>query len=214
MDLSEAAERWRAEGFVILPRFLSATDLEEAVSDLPQMFPSAEEYHEGTDEKRNARFRGHAFAGLVPFPFRSLSLSLLVVPRSSTADLPPLPERYERHERADLYGAEVSGAGPAGTLVAYSTDTFHRGTSITAPRGARFSLHVNYRHADNYWTNRVGWGDRSFDPHWNQFAEQLSPRQLRLFGFPPPGHPYWTDETRAGMSMRYPGMDASYWSEV
>jgi hypothetical protein len=32
-----------------------------------------------------------------------------------------------------------------------------------------------------------------------------------LFGFPPPGHPYWTAETLAGLSRRYPGIDISPW---
>lgn len=32
-------------------------------------------------------------------------------------------------------------------------------------------------------------------------------RQLMLFGFPPPGHPFWTDETLAAMALRYPGLD-------
>ena len=27
------------------------------------------------------------------------------------------------------------------------------------------------------------------------------------FGFPAPGHPYWTDETLDGVAARYPGMD-------
>jgi len=289
VDLTEAASRWRSEGFVILPRFLSEIDLEEARRDLPQQFPAPDQFHGGMDETRNERFRGHEFAGLISFPFPLVSLSLLVVhpkivsfaeaafgtddiriynaeawakyagaadyeqehhrdylnhtplvpsddwrfrglemflwlaevpessgpthlvPRSLTADLPPLPHGYRREERADLYENEVSSAGPAGTLVAYGTDTFHRGTAITDPAGARFSLHINYRHADNSWTNRVGWGDRSYDPNWKPFAERLCLRQLELFGFPPPGHPYWTPETLAGMAVRYPEMDLSPW---
>lgn len=135
-----------------------------------------------------------------------------LIPRTLTFDLPSLPHGYRRDERPDLYDAEVSGAGPAGTLVAYSTETFHRGTAISDPEGSRFSLHISYRHADNYWTNRVGWGDRSYDRHWNQFAERLSLRQLLLFGFPPPGHPYWTAETLAGMAVRYPEMDLTPWT--
>jgi hypothetical protein len=106
---------------------------------------------------------------------------------------------------------EVSAAGPAGTVVAYSTDTFHRGTQLTAPRSARFSAHVSYRHAANQWTSRHSWGDQSFTPGWAPFAEQASARQLQLFGFPPPGHPYWTNETLAGMATRYPRFDLTPW---
>jgi len=131
-----------------------------------------------------------------------------IVPLPVTAGVPALPHGYWRSERPDFYEAEVSAAGPAGTVVAYSTETFHRGTEITAPRSARYSAHVSYRRADNTWTNRHAWGDRSFHPHWAPFAEQASLRQLLLFGFPPPGHPYWTEETITQLKVRYPGLDA------
>ena len=77
-----------------------------------------------------------------------------IVPLPVTADVPALPHGYLRTDRPDFYEAELSGAGPAGTVVAYSTETFHRGTEITAPRSARYSAHVSYRRADNTWTNR------------------------------------------------------------
>jgi hypothetical protein len=92
-----------------------------------------------------------------------------IVPLSLTAGVPALPHGYLRSERPGFYEHELSGAGPAGTVVAYSTDTFHRGTEITAPRSARFSAHVSCRHADNIWTGRHAWGDRSFHPDWKPF---------------------------------------------
>jgi hypothetical protein len=79
MDLSVAANEWRTEGFVILPGFLAAAELDEALRALPDMFPTASEYHDGVDERRNARFRGDEFAGLVTFPFACHPLSLLAV---------------------------------------------------------------------------------------------------------------------------------------
>ena len=36
-------------------------------------------------------------------------------------------------------------------------------------------------------------------------------RQLALFGFPPPGHPYWTPQTVAQLAARYPGLDTRGW---
>jgi Phytanoyl-CoA dioxygenase (PhyH) len=134
-----------------------------------------------------------------------------VVPLPVTAGAPALPHGYLRSERPSWYERERSGAGPAGTVVAYSTDTFHRGTEITAPRSARFSAHVSYKHADNHWTGRHSWGDRSFHPHWNPFVEQASTRQLLLFGFPPPGHPYWTPQTVDDLAVRYPGLSPRQW---
>ena len=36
-------------------------------------------------------------------------------------------------------------------------------------------------------------------------------RQLLLFGFPSPGHPYWTPETLTELQVRYPGLDTRQW---
>jgi hypothetical protein len=39
-------------------------------------------------------------------------------------------------------------------------------------------------------------------------------RQLALFGFPPPRHPYWTEATIAGTAPRYPGLDMTPWQQA
>lgn len=36
-------------------------------------------------------------------------------------------------------------------------------------------------------------------------------RQLLLFGFPPPGHPYWTPQTLSDLAVRYPRLDVEKW---
>jgi hypothetical protein len=43
------------------------------------------------------------------------------------------------------------------------------------------------------------------------FVEHASPHQLVLFGWPPPGHPFWTVDTIAGLRQRYPGIDVATW---
>jgi hypothetical protein len=108
-----------------------------------------------------------------------------------------------------LAGPELQAAQPPGYLLAERPD--HRGTEITAPRSARYSAHVSYRHADNSWTSRYGWGDRSFHPDWRPFVEHATARQLLLFGFRPPGHPYWTGETITQLQVRYPNLDPRPW---
>lgn len=110
-----------------------------------------------------------------------------------------------------LYEAEVSGAGPAGTVVAFQPGTFHRGTAMSTPRGARYTMHLNYRPASVEWGHRHSWADRSHEPGWYRFVARATPRQLALFGFPPPGHPYWTPDTIAGVSLRYPDLDLTPW---
>ena len=144
--------------------------------------------------------------------------------RTHTNDLPAKPNWYPRGDvedsesghvatvgRPDLYEAEVSGAGPAGTVIAFETGTFHRGTQLTASRAVRYSMQVCYRPAAVQWGDRLAWAARSFEPAWGSFVERATPDQLRLFGFPPPGHPFWTPRALAGMAERYPGLDLAPW---
>jgi hypothetical protein len=96
-------------------------------------------------------------------------------------------------------------------VIAFEPGTVHRGTQLTAPRGARYSMHLGFRPAAPQWGQRVGWATRSFSDEWVDFVGRATPRQLRAFGFPPPGHPYWTPETLAGIALRYPALDLSAW---
>ena len=136
------------------------------------------------------------------------------VPRHRTRGLPVLPNWHERARRPELYEDERSAAGPAGTVFAYSIDTLHRGTNMTAPRGARFTLHVNYRPAAAEWHDRHAWAGRAYRTEWPEFVARATVRQLELFGFPPPGHPYWTAATVDGVALRYPGLDVTPWREA
>lgn len=129
------------------------------------------------------------------------------VSRTLTRGAAALPNWLSRAERPEWYAAEVSGAGPAGTAIVWRTSTFHRGTALTAPRGARYTMHLNYRAAATEWANRHAWTSRSHEPEWYAFVGRASLRQLLLFGFPPPGHPFWKDETLAAMAQRYPGLN-------
>ncbi|MGN9911224.1 phytanoyl-CoA dioxygenase family protein [Phytohabitans sp. LJ34] len=146
-----------------------------------------------------------------------------LVSRRHTADLPAVPNWYLRPGRESdwrfdddsgsprLYRAEVSGAGPAGTVIAFEPGTFHRGTQLTAPRGARYSMQVGFRPASVHWGQRVAWAARSFTSEWSAFVGRASQRQLEVLGFPPPGHPYWTPQTLAGVALRYPDLDLTPW---
>jgi len=96
-------------------------------------------------------------------------------------------------------------------VVAFETGTFHRGTALRAPRGARYSMHLSFRPAGAEWGQRKGWADRSHEPAWYDFVPRATPRQLELFGWPPPGHPYWTPDTLDGVALRYPALDLTPW---
>jgi hypothetical protein len=134
-----------------------------------------------------------------------------VVPSSASAHLTGWQREAPREAHPELYDAEIAAAGPAGTVLAYTTTTFHRGTDMRAPRGARFTLHLNFRPAEVEWAQRKMWTDVVMKPEWHNFVAAATPRQLELFGWPPPGHRYWSDFTLGGMQDRYPERDFTPW---
>jgi len=173
-----------------------------------------------TDDPRFAQLE--MFVYLVDVPPELGPPSMLS--RTRTTRLPARPNWYPRDGAADaeggwvetaaspdLYDGETRAAGPAGTVVAWAPGTFHRGTALTLPRGARYTVHLGYRPARADWGQRMPWADRSHDLEWYWFAHRATPRQLALFGFPPPGHPYWTEATLAGTALRYRGLDMTPW---
>ena len=82
------------------------------------------------------------------------------------------------------------------------------------PRGARYTIHLAYRPARAEWGQRMPWVNRSHDLEWYRFAHRATPRQLAFFGFPPPGHPYWTEATLDGTAQRYPGLNMTPWRQA
>jgi hypothetical protein len=146
-----------------------------------------------------------------------------LVSQLSTRALPAKPNWYPRSPvededqfvsavpRPDLYDAEISAAGPAGTVVLFQPGTLHRGTGLRAERGVRYSMHLGYRPARVEWAQRQAWADSSHSANWYRFVRRADARQLALFGFPPPGHPYWTPDALAGVAQRYPELDLTPW---
>lgn len=128
-----------------------------------------------------------------------------VVPRRHSATV-PLSVRHDdgAHGLADH---EVPVVGPAGTLLIYTTDVFHRGSSMTGHRRARFTLLADYMARDAPWLGKRAWPDSALQPGWDALLAACSPRQRELFGVPPPGHPYWNAQTVADVAARWPGVD-------
>jgi len=56
VDLGSAARQWQTPGFVILPGFVPAAEPEPALAELPAMYPTAEGFHDGTDERQDRGF--------------------------------------------------------------------------------------------------------------------------------------------------------------
>ncbi len=118
------------------------------------------------------------------------------------------PAMYKREDRPALYDNEVKATVPAGGLLMYSMRTFHRGTPFLADVG-RIVEFITYAPAAWKWLGITGWSVEAIRPAFRGWIESATPEERELLGFPPPGHSYWTDETREGVSARYPGMDMS-----
>ena len=114
----------------------------------------------------------------------------------------------------ELYAAERAAAGPRGSLLAYRPDVFHRAVDMTRPDGARFLLNVSFKVANQDWIGYHSMQSRANHPAWVQFVERSTPRELELFGFPPPGHEIWTDEMLRATQVRYPHLDLDPWRDA
>jgi len=137
-----------------------------------------------------------------------------IVSRRKTAHIP-----VERHtlgyaEYADLYDDPADASGPAGSIVAYRPDVYHRSVDVSRPGSSRFMLHLAYRPATTPWVGYHAWPIKGFSLEWSRFVQGATPRQLATVGFPKPGDPYWTDETVLGVGARYPGLDMTPWREA
>jgi hypothetical protein len=96
-------------------------------------------------------------------------------------------------------------------LLAYRNDTFHRAVDMERPDGARFLLNVSFKRADVEWIGYHLPQSHAGDPAWTQFVEESTPRELALFGFPPPGHEVWTAAMLDLTQERYPNLDLAPW---
>ncbi len=134
-----------------------------------------------------------------------------LVPRRLTAGIPVERTYLSPTEYADLYAAEVPASGPAGSVLAYRPDVYHRGVRMTAAGAARFMLHVSFKPAATDWLGSFGLPNAGEDMSWHRFVARATERQLTVLGFPAPGHPYWTEQTLAGVAARYPLLDLSPW---
>ncbi|RPG29111.1 MAG: hypothetical protein CBC52_005680 [Gammaproteobacteria bacterium TMED92] len=116
------------------------------------------------------------------------------------------PAMYQPEQRPQLYDNEVKVTVPAGSLLAYSMRTFHRGTAFQA-EGARVGHFISYAPKGPKWLGIVGWPEQGVHKSFTAWMEQATLEERELIGFPAPGDEYWSDETLAGVSARFPNMD-------
>jgi hypothetical protein len=130
-----------------------------------------------------------------------------VVSRQITSAIPRGDLVIHRAGAVRLDEHEVAAVGPAGSVLAYSADTVHRGAAMTEPGSGRFFFNLAYRPAGIDWVGDLPWPRRGIDPAMTGWIEALDLRQLLAVGFPPPGHDYWDDETLAATADRYPNLN-------
>ncbi|HIG43044.1 MAG: phytanoyl-CoA dioxygenase family protein [bacterium] len=102
---------------------------------------------------------------------------------------------------------------PAGSLVAHSIDTMHRGANLTIPHGRRFSMTVGYKAAGNENIGFHVW-QTGADKPWDLILNNGTPEQLSMLGIPEPGDSYWTERTLKLTQARWPEWDmAEYFTK-
>jgi hypothetical protein len=135
------------------------------------------------------------------------------VSRNRTLDIPVERHTLDIDGHRSLYDDPSDASAPAGSIVVYRPDVYHRSVDFADPAQARYMVHVSYRPAAVEWGGYQAWPFKGFSPEWHNFVQRATPAQLTVLGFPPPGHPFWTEETLAGVAGRYPGLDLSPWRE-
>lgn len=121
---------------------------------------------------------------------------------------PVAPDKthLSRDDEPQLYEHERSGAGPAGSLLAYRSTTYHRGSAIVAQSGVRLTLGFAYGRPAP-WTGYVSFPRLGEERGLINAVVAASPRQREILGFPGVGNPFWTPDTAAAVARRYPGFD-------
>jgi hypothetical protein len=137
-----------------------------------------------------------------------------LVSRQKTKGIPVQCHTLNYVDYADLYDDPGNAAGPAGSIVAYRPDVYHRSVDVDEPGHRRVMLHVSFKPYQAAWGGYQSWAFKGLSPEWSKFVQQATVRQLSILGFPRPGHPYWNEETLTGVSARYPGLDMAPWREA
>ncbi len=115
--------------------------------------------------------------------------------------------------QAGLRTRARSSAGPAGTIVPYGIDVYHRGTNLTEPHGHRYTVTSCFKAAGNDAIGYHAWPFHHLQP-WGRIFDHATPEQLACFGVQRPGHPFWTEATLARAQARYPGWDLGPWRDA
>jgi hypothetical protein len=113
----------------------------------------------------------------------------------------------------DLKPFERSSASPAGTIVPYAIDVYHRGTNLTVPHGHRYAVMACFKKAGDESIGYHAWQFHHQKP-WRRIFEHATPEQLECFGVQPPGDLFWTEITLQRAQVRYPDWNLTPYREA
>jgi hypothetical protein len=130
-----------------------------------------------------------------------------VVDAMKTRHLPLVPYKRDRLTEQDLYKHENPVAVPAGSVFAFASDTWHRGSAYRAESGFRAALHLAYRTATAPWNGNTVIHERAYSEWFDAMLSGLGSDQYSALGFPSPDSSYWTTDTIAAVCRRYPSVD-------
>ncbi len=122
-----------------------------------------------------------------------------------------VPKSRSAGDRQEMYEHEVAATGRRGSLLAYRSDVWHRGTTFARAGASRFVLVEAFRPAQADWFGYDTFPRLGNDGTFASFVSGKSPEELALFGVPRPGHTFWNEATVDAMGAKYPGLDISPW---
>ena len=106
-----------------------------------------------------------------------------------TAAIPVERHTLDLTEYGEFYEDPGEASGPAGSVVAYRPDVYHRSVDVTEPGTSRFMLHVSYKPADTEWLGYQAWPFKGFSAEWHNFVARPGPDNWPWWASPSPATP-------------------------
>lgn len=125
-----------------------------------------------------------------------------------------VPRSKSDQDYDDLYKHEIAAIAKRGSLLAYRSDVWHRGSDFGRDNASRFVLVAGFRPASADWFGYDAFPRLGNSSHWERFTRGKTPDELSIFGIPRPGHPYWNAASVDAMGEKYPGLDVSPWRDA
>lgn len=106
------------------------------------------------------------------------------------------------------FATPIPTTAKAGSALFYSSYLVHAAVPFQNKRKQRAFWTLSMARADNSrWTKLANPWSYPERPFITPFWPKTTPRVRSLFGWPPPGHPYYTETTLEHLALWFPGMD-------